>query len=130
MQNDLFTDCGVDVLAFPLRRYAGGARIFTHGDPADSAYLIVSGVVFLARRFDARMIERMTGGRAIGLEVAFGDRFHNESATCAGAALIAAIPAPHLRVLIAFEPRIALNIARIMSGRLDLARAALVSWMR
>ena len=131
MSHSLFAGCAIDAHAFTLRAYPGGARIFVPGDRADIIYMIVFGQVALTHCYMTHLpaCEVFADGDAVGLEAAFADR-RRETATSMAFTVLGAIPRNHLRVLIEFEPRIALNVARIMHERLKNVRAILVAGRR
>jgi CRP/FNR family transcriptional regulator len=114
----LFTTCLV-----PKR-----TRVFDLGDPTRVVFLVKAGKVRISRlTADGKevTVAILGAGDLFGEEILFKDAPRTTIATCLEETLLCTAKADDLFALLANNPALALNVAKVLSGRLDEASAVL-----
>jgi CRP/FNR family transcriptional regulator, cyclic AMP receptor protein len=103
----------------PRRSFAAGEVIFRQGDPASEMYVVESGEVEI--RLDGRLIDTL-GSKTIFGEMALVDSAPR-SATAKALTDVTLVPVSEKQFLflVAQTPHFALNVMRVLAGRLRAA---------
>lgn len=98
------------------------ARLYKLGDPADLAYLVVSGLVQLQTEHEGRVQVRayVTRGDLFGDEEALAGRRRGVHAVALGDCQLLSVPRALLRSLVDRNPRVLERIRRVESERQEL----------
>jgi len=100
------------------------ALVFDQGDPPRLVYLVKAGLVRLARlTAEAKevTIALLAAGDMFGEDSLFGDAPRSTIAVCMEETLLCSVKADDLFELLTQHPKLALNVAEILSDRLDSA---------
>ena len=132
-QNRLFveaTEAGVvsSEHLFTMCEMARGTRVFDQGDTTRVVYMVKRGAVRIARETrDGKdvTVALLGAGDFFGEETLFDDRPRTTVAVVVEDALLCTVKADDLFALLASDPTLALNVAKLLSGRLDDARATM-----
>src|SRR3979411_582547 len=132
-QNRLFgeaTDAGVvsSEHLFTMCEMPRGTRVFDQGDTTRIVYVVKRGAVRIARETpDGKdvTVALLGAGDFFGEETLFDDRPRTTIAVVVEDALLCTVKADDLFALLASDPGLALNVAKLLSGRLDDARATM-----
>ncbi|HYW53109.1 MAG TPA: Crp/Fnr family transcriptional regulator [Dongiaceae bacterium] len=132
-KNRLFleaTDAGVvsSEHLFTMCEMPRGTRVFDQGDTTRIVYVVKRGTVRIARETpDGKdvTVALLGAGDFFGEETLFGDRPRTTVAVVVEDALLCTVRADDLFALLAQDPQLALNVAKVVSGRLDDARATM-----
>lgn len=124
-QNRLFEDSAGDVVErnagiFTMRTFARRALIFDQFDAARTIFMIKTGKVRLARLTEDGKevtIAVLGAGDLFGEEAIFQDKPRTTFAVALEDALLCMSGADDLMALLGSEPKIALNVAKVMSDR-------------
>ncbi len=113
-----------------------GETIFRQGDPATTLYLLLDGWVDLTVSQDAQGVRRellmtLTQGEVFGWSAVVEPYIYTASAQCATPVTVLALPGPDLLALFTADAQLCYTlmnrICRVIAGRLESARAQLVS---
>ena len=132
-QNRLFTeatDAGIVAHEhlFTMCEMPRGTRVFDQGDTTRIVYVVKRGAVRIARETrDGKdvTVALLGAGDFFGEETLFDDRPRTTVAVVVEDALLCTVRADDLFALLANDPALALNVAKLLSGRLDDARATM-----
>jgi CRP/FNR family transcriptional regulator len=132
-RNRLFmeaTDAGVvsSEHLFTMCEMARGTRVFDQGDTTRIVYVVKRGAVRIARETpDGKdvTVALLGAGDFFGEETLFDDRPRTTIAVVVEDALLCTVRADDLFALLSRDPALALNVAKLLSGRLDDARATM-----
>jgi CRP/FNR family transcriptional regulator len=132
-QNRLFaeaTDAGVERSQgiFTMCEMPRGTRVFDQGDPARIVYLVKRGRVRILRETaDGKdvTVALLGPGDIFGEETLFDARPRTTVAIVVEDALLCQSRAEDLFALLANDPNLALNVAKVLSERLDDAQATM-----
>jgi CRP/FNR family transcriptional regulator len=132
-QNRLFgeaTEAGVVASEhlFTMCEMARGTRVFDLGDTTRVVYMVKRGTVRIARETpDGKdvTVALLGAGDFFGEETLFDDRPRTTVAVVLEDALLCTVRADDLFALLARDPGLALNVAKMLSTRLDDARATM-----
>jgi CRP/FNR family transcriptional regulator len=132
-QNRLFgeaTEAGVvsSEHLFTMCEMPRGTRVFDQGDTTRIVYVVKRGAVRIARETpDGKdvTVALLGAGDFFGEETLFDDRPRTTVAVVMEDALLCTVRADDLFGLLAADPALALNVAKLLSGRLDDARATM-----
>jgi CRP/FNR family cyclic AMP-dependent transcriptional regulator len=132
-QNRLFveaTEAGVvsSEHLFTMCEMARGTRVFDLGDTTRVVYMVKRGSVRIARETpDGKdvTVALLGAGDFFGEETLFDDRPRTTVAVILEDALLCTVRADDLFALLARDPGLALNVAKMLSTRLDDARATM-----
>jgi CRP/FNR family transcriptional regulator len=132
-QNRLFgeaTEAGVvsSEHLFTMCEMPRGMRVFDQGDTTRMVYVVKRGAVRIARETaDGKdvTVALLGAGDFFGEETLFDDRARTTVAVVVEDALLCTVRADDLFALLASDPGLALNVAKLLSGRLDDARATM-----
>jgi CRP/FNR family transcriptional regulator len=105
-----------------------GTRVFDQGDTTRIVYVVKRGTVRIARETaDGKdvTVALLGAGDFFGEETLFGDRPRTTVAIVVEDALLCTVRADDLFALLAGDPQLALNVAKVVSDRLDDARATM-----
>jgi|YNPMSStandDraft_2_1061718.scaffolds.fasta_scaffold09538_1 CRP-like cAMP-binding protein len=118
------------------RHFAEGETIFQQGEPATTLYLLLDGWVDLTVDCDAQGVRRelvmtLTQGEVFGWSAVVEPYVYTASAQCATPVTVLAFSGADLLTLFATDARLCYTlmnrICRVIAGRLEIARAQLVS---
>ncbi len=131
--NRLFEAASTDRVAdtehlFTMRLLPRKAEVFDQGDTARIVYLVKTGRVRIVRITpDGKEITVavLGPGDIFGEETLFGDAPRTSLAICIEETLICQARADDLMGLMTRDPVVAINVAKILSGRLDGASATI-----
>ena len=132
-QNRLFASAGDDAIAsgttiFQVCIYPKRSRVFDQGDPARQVYLIKRGKVRITRlTADGKdvTVAVLGAGDLFGEETLFDQQPRTTHAVCIEECLLCIASADDLFALLAGNPTLALNVAKILSDRLVDASATM-----
>ncbi|HEY0614826.1 MAG TPA: Crp/Fnr family transcriptional regulator [Candidatus Elarobacter sp.] len=132
-RNRLFleaTDAGIvsNEHLFTMCEMPRGMRVFDQGDTTRTVYVVKRGTVRIARETpDGKdvTVALLGAGDFFGEETLFDDRPRTTVAVVIEDALLCTVRADDLFALLASDPALALNVAKLLSGRLDDARATM-----
>jgi CRP/FNR family transcriptional regulator, cyclic AMP receptor protein len=132
-RNRLFveaTDAGIvsNEHLFTMCEMPRGTRVFDQGDTTRIVYVVKRGAVRIARETpDGKdvTVALLGAGDFFGEETLFDDRPRTTVAVVVEDALLCTVRADDLFALLAADPALALNVAKLLSGRLDDARATM-----
>jgi CRP/FNR family transcriptional regulator, cyclic AMP receptor protein len=113
---------------FTMCEMPRGTRVFDLGDTTRIVYVVKRGTVRIARETpDGKdvTVALLGAGDFFGEETLFGDRPRTTVAVVVEDALLCTVRADDLFALLAEDPQLALNVAKVVSGRLDDARATM-----
>jgi CRP/FNR family transcriptional regulator, cyclic AMP receptor protein len=113
---------------FTMCEMPRGTRVFDQGDTTRIVYVVKRGTVRIARETpDGKdvTVALLGAGDFFGEETLFGDRPRTTVAVVVEDALLCTVRADDLFALLAQDPQLALNVAKVVSGRLDDARATM-----
>jgi len=125
-QNRLFEDVPEDEVEqneglFTMKTFARKAFIFDESDPSRTVYMVKRGAVRIARLTeDGKEVTVAVLGRGdlFGEESIFSDRPRSTFAVALDDTLICMARAEDLFALLETQPKVALNVAKVMSERL------------
>ncbi|HEX3551450.1 MAG TPA: Crp/Fnr family transcriptional regulator [Candidatus Elarobacter sp.] len=132
-RNRLFleaTDAGIvnSEHLFTMCEMPRGTRVFDQGDTTRIVYVVKRGAVRIARETpDGKdvTVALLGAGDFFGEETLFDDRPRTTVAVVVEDALLCTVRADDLFALLSRDPALALNVAKLLSGRLDDARATM-----
>ena len=132
-RNRLFveaTDAGIvtNEHLFTMCEMQRGTRVFDQGDTTRIVYVVKRGAVRIARETpDGKdvTVALLGAGDFFGEETLFDDRPRTTVAVVVEDALLCTVRADDLFALLSRDPALALNVAKLLSGRLDDARATM-----
>jgi CRP/FNR family transcriptional regulator, cyclic AMP receptor protein len=113
---------------FSMCEMPRGTRVFDLGDTTRVIYIVKRGTVRIARETrDGKdvTVALLTAGDFFGEETLFDDRARTTVATVVEDALLCTVRADDLFALLAADPALALNVAKVLSGQLGEARATM-----
>lgn len=103
------------------RRYSAGEAIFKEGDPGDAMYVVMSGHVRISH--GNRSLELVEGGGIFG-EMALADPApRSAAATAETDCEVVPVDANRFQFMVHHTPFFALQVMRIMTGRLRAMNA-------
>lgn len=132
-QNRLFAD----VAAGDVERYAGlftmityakRARVFDLGDPTRLVYLIKSGAVRITKSTEDGKevtVAALGVGDLFGEEAVFSGHARTTVAVCTEETLVCTARAEDIFAMLSADPSLAMNVAQMLSRRLEDATAAM-----
>jgi CRP-like cAMP-binding protein len=118
------------------RHFAEGETIFRQGEPAATLYLLLDGWVDVTVDCDAQGVRRellmtLTQGEVFGWSAVVEPYIYTASAHCATPVTVLAFSGAALLALFATDARLCYTlmnrICRVIAGRLETARAQLIS---
>jgi len=132
-RNRLFleaTDAGIvtNEHLFTMCEMPRGTRVFDLGDTTRIVYVVKRGAVRIARETaDGKdvTVALLGAGDFFGEETLFDDRPRTTVAVVVEHALLCTVRADDLFALLSRDPALALNVAKLLSTRLDDARATM-----
>jgi CRP/FNR family transcriptional regulator len=132
-QNRLFADTGEDGVAqaehiFTMCEMERGTRVFELGDTSRIVYFIKRGSVRIARLTEDGKdvtVALLGPGDLFGEEVLFGDQPRTTIAIVMEDSLLCTSRADDVFALLTRDPALALNVARLLSDKLDAARSTM-----
>jgi CRP/FNR family transcriptional regulator len=132
-QNRLFADTGEDGVAqaehiFTMCEMDRGTRVFELGDTSRIVYFIKRGSVRIARLTEDGKdvtVALLGPGDLFGEEVLFGDQPRTTIAIVMEDSLLCTSRADDVFALLTRDPALALNVARLLSDKLDAARSTM-----
>jgi CRP/FNR family transcriptional regulator, cyclic AMP receptor protein len=113
---------------FTMCEMARGTRVFDQGDTTRVVYVVKRGAVRIARETaDGKdvTVALLGAGDFFGEETLFDNRPRTTVAVVMEDALLCTVKADDLFALLSRDPALALNVAKLLSGRLDDARATM-----
>jgi CRP/FNR family transcriptional regulator len=113
---------------FTMCELPRGTRVFDLGDTTRVVYVVKRGTVRIARETpDGKdvTVALLGAGDFFGEETLFDDRARTTVATVVEDALLCTVRADDLFALLAADPGLALNVAKVLSGQLGEARATM-----
>ena len=113
---------------FTMCEMPRGTRVFDQGDTTRVVYMVKRGAVRIARETrDGKdvTVALLGAGDFFGEETLFDDRPRTTIAVVVEDALLCTVRADDLFALLARDPALALNVAKVLSGKLDEARATM-----
>src|ERR1700736_335460 len=113
---------------FTMCEMPRGTRVFDQGDTTRTVYMVKRGACGTARETrDGKdvTVALLGAGDFFGEETLFDDRPRTTVAVVVEDALLCTVRADDLFALLASDPALALNVAKLLSGRLDDARATM-----
>jgi CRP-like cAMP-binding protein len=122
----LFEGCSASPESYPLYVYRSGALLCEAGAPATAAFVIVTGAVQVGHAPDraTQVLESFGDGDAVGLE-AFFATVYDRTVRAAQVTVAYRLSSKELSELVALEPQLAINVARIEYARLERLRTIL-----
>ncbi|MGD1067928.1 MAG: Crp/Fnr family transcriptional regulator [Vulcanimicrobiaceae bacterium] len=132
-QNRLFADTGENGVAeaehiFTMCEMDRGTRVFELGDTSRIVYFIKRGSVRIARLTEDGKdvtVALLGPGDLFGEEVLFGDQPRTTIAIVMEDSLLCTSRADDVFALLTRDPALALNVARLLSDKLDAARSTM-----
>ncbi len=132
-RNRLFleaTDAGIvsSEHLFTMCEMPRGTRVFDQGDTTRIVYVVKRGAVRIARETpDGKdvTVALLGAGDFFGEEMLFDDRPRTTVGVVVEDALLCTVRADDLFALLSRDPALALNVAKLLSTRLDDARATM-----
>jgi CRP/FNR family transcriptional regulator len=132
-QNRLFaqsSDAGVAEAEhlFTMCEMARGTHVFDQGDTTRIVYFVKRGAVRIARLTEDGKdvtVALLGPGDLFGEEVLFGEQPRTTVAVVVEDALLCTSRAEDVFALIARDPALAMNVARLLSDKLDAARSTM-----
>ena len=129
-QNRLFTeatDAGIVAHEhlFTMCEMPRGTRVFDQGDTTRIVYVVKRGAVRIARETrDGKdvTVALLGAGDFFGEETLFDDRPRTTVAVVVEDALLCTVRADDLFAVLARDPQLAMNVAKVLSGKLGDAR--------
>lgn len=113
---------------FTMCEMARGTRVFDQGDPTRVVYLVKRGAVRISRETEdgkSVTVALLGPGDLFGEETLFDAKPRTTIAVIVEDALLCQARAEDLFALLLRDPMLALNVAKVLSGRLDEARATM-----
>ena len=132
-QNRLFAQSTADGVAqaehlFTMCEMPRGTRVFDQGDTTRIVYFVKRGAVRIARLTEDGKdvtVALLGPGDLFGEEVLFGDQPRTTVAVVVEDALLCTSRAEDVFALMTRDPALALNVARLLSDKLDAARSTM-----
>jgi CRP/FNR family transcriptional regulator len=132
-QNRLFAQSTDDGVAqaehlFTMCEMPRGTRVFDQGDTTRIVYFVKRGAVRIARLTEDGKdvtVALLGPGDLFGEEVLFGDQPRTTVAVVVEDALLCTSRAEDVFALMTRDPALALNVARLLSDKLDAARSTM-----
>jgi len=113
---------------FTMCEMPRGTRVFDQGDTTRIVYMVKRGAVRIARETpDGKdvTVALLGAGDFFGEETLFDDRARTTVAVVVEDALLCTVRADDLFALLSRDPALAINVAKVLTGRLDDARATM-----
>jgi CRP/FNR family transcriptional regulator, cyclic AMP receptor protein len=113
---------------FTMCEMARGTHVFDQGDSTRVIYLVKRGAVRIARETEDGKevtVALLGPGDLFGEETLFEDKPRTTNAIVVEDALLCQTRAEDLFALLSRDPALALNVAKVLSGRLDEAQATM-----
>ncbi|MDB5027461.1 MAG: putative Transcriptional regulator [Candidatus Eremiobacteraeota bacterium] len=113
---------------FTMCEMPRGTHVFDQGDTTRVVYVVKRGAVRIARETpDGKdvTVALLGAGDFFGEETLFDDRPRTTIAVIVEDALLCTVKADDLFALLSRDPALALNVAKLLSGRLDDAQATM-----
>jgi CRP/FNR family cyclic AMP-dependent transcriptional regulator len=113
---------------FTMCEMARGTHVFDQGDPTRIIYLVKRGAVRIARETEDGKdvtVALLGPGDLFGEETLFDTKPRTTNAIVVEDALLCRARAEDLFALLSRDPALALNVAKVLSGRLDEAQATM-----
>ncbi|HTJ28454.1 MAG TPA: Crp/Fnr family transcriptional regulator [Candidatus Limnocylindria bacterium] len=113
---------------FTMCEMARGTHVFDQGDPTRVIYLVKRGAVRIARETEDGKdvtVALLGPGDLFGEETLFDAKPRTTNAIVVEDALLCQTRAEDLFALLSRDPALALNVAKVLSGQLDEARATM-----
>jgi CRP/FNR family transcriptional regulator, cyclic AMP receptor protein len=113
---------------FTMCEMARGTHVFDQGDPTRVIYLVKRGAVRIARETEDGKdvtVALLGPGDLFGEETLFDANPRTTNAIVVEDALLCRTRAEDLFALLSRDPALALNVAKVLSGQLDDARATM-----
>ncbi|HTD36069.1 MAG TPA: Crp/Fnr family transcriptional regulator [Candidatus Limnocylindrales bacterium] len=113
---------------FTMCEMPRGTRVFDQGDTTRIVYMVKRGAVRIARETpDGKdvTVALLGAGDFFGEETLFDDRPRTTVAVVVEDALLCTVRADDLFALLSRDPALAINVAKVLTGRLDDARATM-----
>lgn len=113
---------------FTMCEMPRGTRVFDQGDTMRIVYMVKRGAVRIARETpDGKdvTVALLGAGDFFGEETLFDDRPRTTVAVVVEDALLCTVRADDLFALLSRDPALAINVAKVLTGRLDDARATM-----
>jgi CRP/FNR family cyclic AMP-dependent transcriptional regulator len=132
-RNRLFAEASESEVAssehlFTMCEMSRGTHVFEQGDPTRIVYLVKRGAVRISRETEdgkSVTVALLGPGDLFGEETLFDAKPRATIAVIVEDALLCRARAEDLFALLSRDPSLALNVAKVLSGRLDEARATM-----
>jgi CRP-like cAMP-binding protein len=98
------------------RSFAGGQSIFSQGEPGDTMYLLLEGEVDLL--VNGQLVEKLVAGGVLGEMALLEPAPRSASAVARTACKLVPVNQQRFSLLVQHKPDFALEIMRVMAGRL------------
>ncbi len=98
------------------RSFAGGQSIFSQGEPGDTMYVVIEGEVDLL--VNGQMVEKLVAGGVLGEMALLETAPRSASAVARTACKLVPVNQQRFSLLVQHKPDFALEIMRVMAGRL------------
>jgi len=98
------------------RSFAGGQSIFNQGEPGDTMYVVIEGEVDLL--VNGRLVEKLVAGGVLGEMALLDIAPRSASAVARTACKLVPVNQQRFSLLVQHKPDFALEIMRVMAGRL------------